>query len=107
LSCKTKCTIRAWFVNHGITIDTGEKAWHTGRPKINAYRLPLAECAANELWQGELDVELTQLDSLAKQMEEVIKKLESLGKSDPRIVRLRRKTISQKMLTATCITRTS
>jgi transposase len=86
---KTKCTIRAWFVNHGITIDTGEKAWHTGRSKIDAYRKPLSECAANELWQGELDVELTQLDSLTQQMEEVVKKLETLGKSDPRIVRLR------------------
>lgn len=86
---KTKCTIRAWFVNHGISIDTGEKAWHTGRSRIDAYRKPLAECTPNELWKGELDIELTQLDSLTKQMEEVVKKLESQGKSDPRIKRLR------------------
>ena len=86
---KTKCTIRSWFVNHGIAIDTGEKAWHTGREKINTYRKPLAQCAPNELWQGELDIELTQLDSLTNQMDEVVKKLEALGKSDPRIVRLR------------------
>jgi transposase len=62
--CKMKCTIRAWFVNHGISIDTGEKAWHTGRERINSFRKPLAECEPNELWKGELDLELTQLDAL-------------------------------------------
>jgi hypothetical protein len=84
-----KCTIRAWFVNHGISIDTGEKAWHTGRERINSFRKPLAECEPNELWKGELDLELTQLDALTIQLQSVVKKLEELGKNDPRIVRLR------------------
>ena len=39
---KTKNTIRAWFVNHGITIDSGDKAWHTGREHINSFRKPIA-----------------------------------------------------------------
>lgn len=86
---KTKCTIRAWFVNHGITIDRGDKAWHTGRVLINSFRKPLTECSADELWKGELDTELTQLDSLSQQMDVVVKKLEAIGKNDPRIVRLR------------------
>jgi transposase len=86
---KIKCTIRAWFVNHGISIDRGDKAWHTGRTLINAYRKSLAECEANELWKGELDIELTQLDSLSTQLDEVIKKLEAIGKHDPRVTRLR------------------
>ena len=79
-----KCTIRAWFVNHGISIDSGEKAWNTGRARINSFRKPLAECQPNELWRGELDLELTQFDALAKQLDLVVKKLESIGKSDPR-----------------------
>ena len=87
--CKMKCTIRAWFVNHGISIDTGEKAWHTGRERINSFRKPLAECEPKELWKGELDIELTQLDALTIQLQCVVKKLEELGKNDPRIVRLR------------------
>ena len=87
--CKMKCTIRAWFVNHGISIDTGEKAWHTGRERINSFRKPLAECKPNELWKGELDLELTQFDALTIQLQCVVKKLEELGKNDPRIVRLR------------------
>ena len=86
---KMKCTIRAWFVNHGITIDAGDKAWHTGRVRINSFRKPLAQCEPNELWQGELDLELTQMDALSEHLEGVVKKLEAIGKNDPRIVRLR------------------
>lgn len=86
---KMKCTIRAWFVNHGISIDAGDKAWHTGRELINSFRKPLVECEPNELWKGELDIELTLLDSLTTQLDGVVKKLEAIGKKDPRIQRIR------------------
>jgi transposase len=87
--CKMKCTIRAWFVNHGITIDSGEKAWCTGRELINSFRKTLADCELNELWRGELDIELTQLDSLTNILDGVVQKLEKIGKDDTRIARLR------------------
>lgn len=86
---KTKCTIRAWFVNHGITIDTGEKAWNTGRALIDSHRKPLEQCSDTELWRGELDLELTQLDSLTEKLELIVKRLELIGKNDPRITRIR------------------
>jgi hypothetical protein len=86
---KMKCTIRAWFVNHGISIDAGDKAWHTGRELINSFRKLLVECESNELWKGELDIELTQLDALTTQLDIVVKKLETIGKNDPRIQRIR------------------
>ncbi|XZE37119.1 IS110 family transposase [Pirellulaceae bacterium SH501] len=86
--CKMKCAIRAWFVNHGITIDSGEKAWNTGRKRIDSFRKPLAECNANELWRAELDIELTQLDALTAQHDLVVKKLEAIGKNDKRIGRI-------------------
>ena len=86
---KMKNTIRAWFVNHGIEIDKGEKAWNTGRVRINSFRKPLADCGPDELWKAELDIELTQLDAVAAQLELVVKKLEAIGKSDPRIQRIR------------------
>jgi hypothetical protein len=85
---KMKNTIRAWFVNHGISIDAGEKAWNTGRERINLYRKPMAECNADELWKAELDIELTQLDAVSAQLELVVKKLEAIGKNDPRIRRI-------------------
>jgi len=43
----------------------------------------------NELWKGELDLELTQFVALTVQLESVVKKLEALGKADPRIQRIR------------------
>ena len=85
---KLKNTIRAWFVNHGITNDVGEKAWYTGRARINSFRKPLAQCGSNELWKGELDIELTLLDSLTQQIDLVIKKLEAVSKNDPRVARI-------------------
>ncbi len=85
---KTKNAIRAWFVNHGIEIATGEKARHTGREHINSFRKPLAECGPEELWKGELDIELTILDSLSQQITGVVKKLEVIGKNDERIKRV-------------------
>lgn len=86
---KAKNTIRAWFVNHGISMDRGDKAWHTGRERINSFRKPLSQCGPDELWKGELDIELTILDSLTAQMDTVVKKLEALGKHNPRIARIR------------------
>ncbi|MCD0462010.1 IS110 family RNA-guided transposase, partial [Roseiconus lacunae] len=86
---KTKNTIRAWFVNHGIEIDKGDKAWHTGRERINSFRKPIQDCTPGELWKGQLDIELTILDSLSLQLDTVVKKLEQLGKDDERVKRLR------------------
>lgn len=85
---KTKNAIRAWFVNHGIEIATGEKAWYSGREHINSFRKPLTDCGPEELWKGELDIELTILDSLAEQLTGVVKKLEAIGKNDERIKRV-------------------
>jgi transposase len=87
---KMKCTIRAWFVNHGISIDSGEKAWNTGRELIDSFRKPLAQCNPDELWKAELDLELTQLDAVSEQLDLVIKKLESISKNDPRIQRIKK-----------------
>ena len=85
---KSKNIIRAWFVNQGITIDRGDRAWHTGRERINSFRKPIEKCGPDELWKGQLDIELTILDSLSEQMNTVVKKLEAIGKQDARIQRL-------------------
>ena len=86
---KTKNTIRAWFVNHGIEIDKGDKAWHTGRKRIDSFRKGIQDCTPDELWKGQLDIELTILDSLTEQLDTIVKRLEELGKNDERIKRLR------------------
>ncbi|MEO2047641.1 MAG: hypothetical protein ABGX16_13830 [Pirellulales bacterium] len=43
-------------------------SWRTGQEQIDSYRKPLAECSMKEMWQGQLDAELTQLDSLREQI---------------------------------------
>ncbi len=80
------CTLT---VNRGISIDRGEKAWCTGRAVIDSYRKPLAECSPNELWKGQLDIELTQLDTLTQHLQTVVRQLEAIGKNDARIQRVR------------------
>lgn len=85
---KIKCTIRALFVNHGISIDTGERAWGTGRERIDSFRIPFEQCLPDELWKAELDLELKQLDALSAHMEVVIKKLDSICVNDPRVRRI-------------------
>lgn len=81
-------SIRALFANHGIEIDSGKRAWCNGRQRINEYRMPLNNCEVNELWRGQLDLELTQLDSLTEQLVVVEKKLDELAKNDPQVQRL-------------------
>ena len=82
-------SIRALFANHGIEIDSGKRAWCRGRDRLNSYRLPISQCGLAELWRGQLDLELTQLDALHQQLDTIEEKLEELAKSDPQVQRLR------------------
>ena len=81
--------IRSLFGNRGIEIARGAQAWHTGREFINSCRQPLAECSHAELWRGQLDLELTQLDALSEQLADVERRLDAIAKEDDRIQRLR------------------
>jgi len=86
---RIKNSIRSLFANRGIEIARGARAWYSGRQRIDAFRKPLEECSAEELWQGQLDLELTQLDSTTEQLASVDRKLEELASQDQRIRRLR------------------
>ncbi len=85
---RIKNAIRSLFANRGIEIASGKRAWCTGRELIDSYRKIIADCAMNELWRGQLDIELTQLDSLTEQLAEVERRLEAIAKEDARIQRL-------------------
>jgi transposase len=86
---RIKNTIRSLFANRGIEIPRGSKAWYSGREEINCHRQPLAECSLEELWRGQLDLELAQLDALSEQLAAVEKRLEAIAKDDDRIRRVR------------------
>lgn len=85
---RVKNTIRALFANRGIEIPRGSKAWFSGRPTLDAHRRPLADCSLDELWRGQLDLELAQLDALRTQLAGVEKRLETMAKQDDRIRRV-------------------
>lgn len=85
---RVKNSIRALFVTQGIEIDTGKRAWCLGRERIDSFRKPIEDCGDLELWKGELDIELTQLDSLTAQMKTVEEKLEAYAKRNPQVRRV-------------------
>lgn len=85
---RMKNSIRSLFANRGIEIDRGAKTWFTGRKLIDSYRKPLADCPMDDLWRGQLDLELSQLDTVREQLHQVENKLEAIAKKDPRIQRL-------------------
>lgn len=80
--------IRSLFANRGIGIDSGKRAWCSGRERIDSYRKPLAECDIHEMWKGELDLELTQLDDLTDKLKVVEECLERLAKANQQVQRL-------------------
>ena len=83
-----KNSIRSLFANRGITITRGEKTWFSGRQQLEEYRKPLLECSMNELWKGELDQYLTQLDQVNHLLKQVEKKLDAIAKQDQRVQRV-------------------
>ena len=85
---RLKNSIRSLFVNHGIQIDHGKRAWCSGRQHIDSFRKPIAQCAADEFWKAQLDQDLAQLDFIAKQLETVETKLDELAKENPHVQRL-------------------
>ena len=85
---RLKNSIRAIFAARGITIARGEKTWHTGRGQLDDYRLPLKQCSMTDLWRGELDGLLTQLDQVDVLYKLAEKKLEAIAKEDHRVQRV-------------------
>ena len=78
--------IRAIFGQRGMEMVRGQKAWALERLELIAqHRKPLAECALEELWRGELDLELIQLEHLRQHQHEVHKQLKALARADERV----------------------
>jgi transposase len=82
--------IRAIFEQRGMSMTRGLKAWTLGRrEELTRPTKPLAECARDELWRGELDLELAELARLSAQLAQLDKKLSTLGIDDERVRLLR------------------
>lgn len=85
---RLKNSIRAIFNRHGISISRGEQTWHTKRVELEEYRLPLEGCSMEDLWRGQLDQQLTQLDQTQALLKIVEKKLDKIARADERVQRV-------------------
>jgi transposase len=79
--------IRALFQARGLALPSGHRAW-TAQARAQwstTYAKPLAECTADQLWQGELQVDLTLLETVETQISEVEKTLNARGATNPNV----------------------
>src|SRR5262245_15691452 len=82
--------IRALGQRHGVLLPVGHGAWtKAGVDLIASLARPLAECGPEELWRGELTLELCELEALTASVEEVERRLDALGAEDERVRLLR------------------
>ena len=86
-----KNAIRAIFSSEGITtVPKGKRIWSkAGLQWLRAHAKPLKEIEdINQLWRGQLHVELETFEAISKSLKKVEDKLNKLGACDERIQRL-------------------
>jgi transposase len=82
--------IRALLLRQAEFISRGAQAWTgAGIAQLEAVARPLSEVGREELWRGELALELEGLKSVAEPLRLVEQKLNELGKADQRVQLLR------------------
>ena len=65
---------------------SGQKAWALERwEQISQHRKPLPDCSPDELWRGELDLELAEYQRLSEHHQQINQKLRQLAAEDERV----------------------
>jgi transposase len=87
---KIKNHIRDLLVSEGQLLPRGAKCWtQLGRAHLEALASPLEAVSPPELWRGQLESELRQLQVLQEEIEKAEEKLQALAKEEPRVALLR------------------
>jgi transposase len=87
---RVKNHIRDLLLSEGQILPRGAKCWtQLGRVHLEALARPFSEVGMNELWRGQLHLELQQWQELQRQLDEVEEKLDAIAKAEPRITLLR------------------
>jgi transposase len=82
--------VRDLLVSEGQLLPRGAKCWtQFGRAHLEGLAQPLATASPEELWRGQLEIELRELQRLEEELEEVEEKLQALANADPRVAQLR------------------
>lgn len=87
---RVKNRIHALLVSQGRAMGGGRQAWaDASLAAVSRLARPLADCPIDELWRGQLHMELAALDDLDHAVEQLDHKLDALGEADARVRRLR------------------
>jgi transposase len=87
---KVKNHIRDLLLTEGQILPRGAKCWtQLGVAHLEAMAKPLSEVGMNELWRGQLHIELRELREVQADLELAEGKLDAIAKEDPRIALLR------------------
>lgn len=87
---RIKNHIRDLLVTEGGILPRGSKCWtQLGMARLAPLARPLSELGLDELWRGQLSVELQQLREVQQEIETVEEKLDAIAKADPRVALLR------------------
>jgi transposase len=87
---KMKNHIRDLLLTEGQILPRGAQCWtQLGRERLEAMAKPLAAVGLDELWRGQLHLELRQLRAVQEEIKVVEEKLDAIAASDARVALLR------------------
>ena len=82
--------IRALLDAQGIAWPRGASGWtQQALRQMQQLSQPLIDCAADQLWRGQLHAEMQLLDQLRPMLEQIEAKLDALARDDSRVSQLR------------------
>ena len=82
--------IRDLLVSEGQLLPRGGKCWtQMGMARLEEMARPLTEIGIDELWRGQLGIELRQLREVQQELAATEEKLDAIAADDPRIKLLR------------------
>lgn len=85
-----KNSIRSVMDRHGLPMPARHKGWSGPTiAELKALSRPLTEVGPDDLWRGQLWIELTALEQVQQLIDQVEEKLDALGAADERVRRLR------------------
>jgi len=81
--------IHAILLREAVTITADTKAWSgPWMARLRSLATALGDCSIDQLWRGYLQIELSNLDHLVEQIEQVEQKLDAMGQANPDVRRL-------------------
>jgi transposase len=87
---RMKNHIRELLVTEGELLPRGQSCWtKLGLARLEGWARPLQAVGVNELWRGQLDIELRQLKEVQQEIAATEEKLDAIAAGDPRIQLLR------------------